>query len=412
MELAEATPDWKAEDNPQPDKDEDPKARRNQAKVLLALAKSAELFHTPEGIGFADLYIKGHRETWPIRSKMFRQWLARLYYKKTNSAPSNDARLQALNIIEAQANFDAPVRTVAVRVATLGGKIYLDLCDEAWRVVEISPGGWQVINNPPVRFRRSAGMLPLPLPTRGGSVNSLRNLLNVGRSDDDSAEFTLIIAWALAALRGRGPYPVLTIVGEQGSAKSTLVAMVRKLIDPNTASLRALPREERDLFIAANNSLVLAYDNISGLPPWFSDALCRLSTGGGFTTRELYTDQDEILFDAMRPSILNGIEDVVTRSDLADRSIMLTLSPIADDKRRTEAEIWSEFEAMHPAVLGALLDAVVYGLRELPNVKLKRRPRMADFAMWITACEPELKLKCSFDTAYNANREHKQLRRL
>ena len=146
--------------------------------------------------------------------------------------------------------------------------------------------------------------------------------------------------------------------------------IIRKLIDPNTAPLRALPREERDLFIAATNAHVLAYDNVSGLPPWISDALCRLSTGGGFAIRELHTDQDEVLFNAVRPMILNGIEDVVTRPDLADRAIMLTLSPISEEKRRTEKEIWDEFNAMHPAMLGALLDGVAHGLRELPNIKL------------------------------------------
>ena len=315
--------------------------------------------------------------------------------------PSNDARQQALNIIEAQASFDAAERSVSVRVASLDGKIYLDLCDKSWRAIEISSAGWQVVNQPPVRFRRSGGMLPLPAPTRGGDINSLHELLNV-QSD---ADFTLVIAWTLAALRGCGPYPILVVAGEQGSAKSTLASMIRRLVDPNAALLRALPREERDLFIAANNAHVLAYDNISGLQPWISDALCRLSTGGGFATRELHTDQDEILFDAVRPSILNGIEDVVTRPDLADRAIMLTLLPISDEKRRTEVEIWKEFDAIHPAVLGALLDGVAHGLRTLPDVKLERRPRMADFAIWATACEPALGLKCTFDTAYSENRE-------
>src|SRR5262249_6505710 len=163
---------------------------------------------------------------------------------------------------------------------------------------------------------------------------SLRRSLNV-QSD---ADFTLVNAWLVAALRPRGPYPALAVSGEQGSAKSTSSALIKKVVDPNTAPLRALSREDRDLFIAANNAHVLASDNLSGLPPWISDTLCRLSTGGGFATRELYANQDEVLFDATRPLILNGIEDVVTRPDLADRCIMLTLSPIPEDQRRTEEE--------------------------------------------------------------------------
>lgn len=110
------------------------------------------------------------------------------------------------------------------------------------------------------------------------------------------------------------------LAGEQGSAKSTFSAVLRKLLDPNCAPLRALPREDRDLFIAANNGHVLTFDNVSGLPGWISDTLCRLATGDGFAVRQLYTDQDEVLFDAARPVILNGIEDMVTRPDLADRA--------------------------------------------------------------------------------------------
>ena len=142
------------------------------------------------------------------------------------------------------------------------------------------------------------------------------------------------VAFVLAALRNRGPYPVMVLSGEHGSAKSTFSAILRALLDPNTAPLRALPREDRDLFIAANNGHLLTFDNVSGLPPWLSDTLCRLATGGGFAVRQLYTDQDEVLFDATRPVILNGIEDFVTRPDLADRSLPLTLEPILEECRR------------------------------------------------------------------------------
>jgi hypothetical protein len=112
-----------------------------------------------------------------------------------------------------------------------------------------------------------------------------------------------------------------------------------------------------------------------------------LATGGGFAARQLYTDQDEMLFDACRPVILNGIEDMVTRPDLADRQLFLTLEPIPEDKRRPEAALWSEFEADRPSILGALLDAVAEGLKRLPDTRLPKLPRMADFALWATACE-------------------------
>ena len=241
--------------------------------------------------------------------------------------------------------------------------------------------------------RHPAGSLPprvgdaaLAIAAPGGSVATLRSFLNV-KSDTD---FVLAVAWALACLRNRGPYPVIVLSGEQGSAKSTFSAMLRALLDPNTAPLRALPREVRDLFIAASNGHVLAFDNVSGLLAWISDTLCRLATGGGFAVRQLYTDQDEVLFDAARPVILNGIEDIVTRPNLADRAVFLTLEPIPEERRRPEAELWAAFEAERPRILGVLLDAVVEGLKRLPETHLPKLPRMAGFALWATACETAL----------------------
>jgi hypothetical protein len=155
-------------------------------------------------------------------------------------------------------------------------------------------------------------------------MEDLASFLNLQTRND----FVLLVAWLLAALRGRGPYPVLGVSGEQGSAKTVLTKMLRYLVDPHVAPVRTLPRENRELFIAAHNGHVLAFDNLSILPPWGSDSVCRLASGGGFAVRRLYTDEDEVLFETARPTSLNGIEDVITRSDLADRSIFLNLSPI------------------------------------------------------------------------------------
>jgi hypothetical protein len=158
------------------------------------------------------------------------------------------------------------------------------------------------------------------------------------------------------------------------------------------------------LFIAASNGHVLAFDNLSGLPPWLSDTLCRLTSGGAFSTRRLFTDQDEILFAAARPVILNGIEEVITRPDLADRAILLMLAPIAERQRRPEHALWREFELARPHILGALLDAGAQGLHPLPRVRLQRLPRMADFALWATACEGAFRAAATLDTAYSNNR--------
>jgi hypothetical protein len=360
----------------------------------------SSLFHDPNGIAFADLEIDSHRETWPIRSRQFRHWLRRRYYEETGSAASAETIRSVIDLLEARAQFDAPERTVHIRVAEYDGRTYLDLADKEWRAVQIGRDGWQVVTSPPLGFRRAAGMLPLPIPQRGGSIEALAAFLNLPAPD----EFVLVVAWLLAALQQGGPYPLLVIAGEQGSAKTVLTKILRALIDPNAAPTRAPPREERDLMIAANNGHILAFDNLSGLPSWLSDALCRLASGGSFATRQLYTDCDEVLFQAARPTILNGIEDIVCRSDLADRAIFLALEPIADERRRTERQLWREFEAVRPRILGALLDTAAHGLRRLSRVRLECSPRMADFALWATACETAFWPPGTLLRAYNANR--------
>jgi hypothetical protein len=210
---AEPKSEGGAAEDVQPDGSD--KGKPKQADRLIELAKAADLHHTPDGTAYADLAVSDHRETWPVRSKGFRQWLTRSYYAATRGAPNAEAIQAALGVIEAKATFDGAERTVHLRVAQLGGKLYLDLADREWRTVEIDEDGWRVIAAPPVRFRRAAGMLPLPAPEAGGALDELRRLVNVL----DERDWVLIVAWLLAALRERGPYPVLVLAGEQGSAK-------------------------------------------------------------------------------------------------------------------------------------------------------------------------------------------------
>jgi hypothetical protein len=303
--------------------------------------------------------------------------------------------------LEASAQFDGPERLVHLRVAEHEGALYLDLADSDWQAVEVTPAGWQIISSPPVRFRRPPGLLPLPAPQRGGSIMALQSLLNLDSYDD----FILIIAWLLAALRPIGPYPFLAFAGEQGSAKTVTSKLLKALIDPGIAPVRTLPRDERDLMIAANNAHTLAFDNISDVPVWLSDALCRLASGGSFAVRQLYSDNAEVLFEAARPMLLNGIEDVIARPDLADRAIVVTLPPIDDIQRRPEAELWVEFDRVRPAILGALLDIVAHGLARRSVVRHTSLPRMADFALWAAACETALWPAGIIARAYGANRQ-------
>jgi hypothetical protein len=265
--------------------------------MLSQIGACDELFHTATGTAFADLLVDGHRETWPIRSKRFRGWLRRRYYQATGDALGAPAISSGLDLLEARAQFDAPERSVHVRVAEQAGNIFLDLADDHWRAIEIGPDGWRVNQSPPVRFRRPAGMWPLPVPQHGGSIESLMPFLNLSSRND----FVLVVAWLLATLLPGGPYPLLAISGEQGSAKTVLSKILKALVDPNAAPVRALPREERELMIAANNGYLLAFDNLSVLPAWLSDAPCRLASGGSAKSAIRGNRSSPILGNARNP---------------------------------------------------------------------------------------------------------------
>jgi hypothetical protein len=368
--------------------------------VSLALDAGVELWHDPEGNGYATIPVATHVEHWPIRSRAFRLWLRRRYYEEEESAPNANAVRDAIEILDGKALFTGDEHEIHVRVAAQRGAVYVDLCDDDWRCIEITATGWLVRTGAPVRFRRSKGMLALPVP-ESGYISELRRFVNV-----TDQEWPLVVGWLVGAFRPRGPYPVLEVTAEHGSAKSTLCRVLRRCIDPSKAALRAAPSDTRDLAIAANNGWICGFDNLSSLWPKLSDDLARLSTGAGFGTRKLYEDDEEQLFDACRPVLLNGIEDVITRPDLLDRAITLHPPRIDDRCRREEAEFWAAFEDALPHVLGGLLDAVACALALGGDVVLERPPRMADFARWVVAAEPELGIDDgAFLAAYQANRE-------
>lgn len=374
---------------------------KSQSSILTELAQDVELFHTSEGDTYATISINGHRENWALRARGFKDWLSKHYYESEGSIPNSQALQDALNTLQGMARHNGPKHETHIRLASADGCIWLDLCDEEWRVVKISAEGWEMVSESPVKFRRTKGMKPLPAPVAGGCVSSLRQLLNV-----TDADWPLLISWLVSTFRPGYPFPVLVLHGEQGSAKSTVSKMLRDLVDPNIAPLRSEQRDERDLMLAATNGWIVALDNLSKLPVWLSDVLCRLSTGGGFATRTLYENDEETLFMAMRPIILNGIEELTTRSDLLDRSVIIHLPAIPPDKRKSEAEVWREFEAIRPFVLGNLLNAVSHALRNIETVQLDQKPRMADFALWSTAAEESLGLdKGAFISAFMGNRE-------
>lgn len=363
---------------------------------------STHLFHDADGEPYVCLQRRGQWRFYRAGSPDLKDLMASLCLAATGKPPSQTSLDTAARILTVHAKEKDATVDVHVRHAYHEGHIYIDLANAQGEVVDIGPDGWSISTECPVAFVRCKGMRPLPSPTRGGSIADLRRFVNVG----SDADWYLTVGWILGGYHPTGPYPILLVQGPQGSAKSTASRLLRTLLDPNNSVLATLPGTLRDLAAVGKNQWVLAFDNLSGLPGHLSDALCRISTGGGFAGRKMYSDDDIHSTNVQRPIILNGIDGVVSRHDLRDRCVTLELAPISDSRRQTDAALMAKFNAALPSILGGLYDALSAALRNRDQVRLDRHPRMADFAAWVVAAEPALGWPTgAFLDAYLGNRD-------
>ncbi len=359
-------------------------------------------FHAPDGKAYATVPVYDHFETFAVKSDDFKRWLRCEFYTKTGASPDPKWLRQTIDDIEAKALFGSPKCDVFMRVAETSGGITIDLLNEAREAVEITTHGWKIVSHSPVKFRRPPGMAAMPRPVAGGVLNDLRPFLNAATA----SSWILAVVWMTAALRGKGPYPILAIQGGQGAGKSATARILRSLLDPNTVPLRWEPRNAHALMISSANTRIQVLDNLSAIPVWLSNVLCQASTGGGFATRRLFKDSEEELFKLICPTIVTGIEDLIIRPDLLSRTIVLRLPEITSDRRRTEEELMAEFETAAPAIFGALLTIVSRAMAILPTVQLDSKPRMADFARWGVAVEKAMDWPAgTFLQAYESNLE-------
>jgi hypothetical protein len=382
-------------------------SRVPQAQKIVTLIignTDITLWQDTQCTAYATIKIDNHFENMRVDSKTFRSYLSRRFYEENEKPPNGTALLDAIRTIEGEAQYKGERHVTYLRVAAFDDVIYLDLCNEQWQAIEINRQGWHIIDNPPVKFTRTAHSQALPIPHIGGNIELLNPFVNV--SDD---EFKLIVAWLLSTLRPIGGLPILIIAAGQGGGKTSATRFLRSLIDPYTADTRSVPKDERDLFVAASNNWILAYDNLDYITNELSDALCRLSTGAAYTTRALFTNADETILQAKRPIILNGIGEIANRPDLLDRAVIVHLKEIDENRRIPESELNEKFNESAPLFMGALFEAASRGLANIQTLKLDRTPRMADFALWATACETVVQrgefLKWYFSNRDNVKKE-------
>ncbi len=370
-------------------------------KSPLELAKVATYFHTADKVAYADILIEGNRHTYSVGSRAFKLWLSGEHYRANKFGLCPQSFKDTLPTLEAIAIFDGECREVNLRVAEHQGKLYLDLGTPDWKAVEIDATGWRVISEPPIRFSRPDSLLPLPYPVEGGSLDELKDLLNV-----DGSSWTLIITFLLFCFCPDKTYPVLVLAAHRGSGKTAAAEILKGLIDPGKAGLIKLQGDTHKLAIAATRRHLMVYDNVGHITPDQSDDLCRVATGFGYSTRTLHTTDDETTFEFTRPQIITAIDALVTRDDLADRVLMAQLPEIPEHKRLPQGKLNERVLEAKPRILGALLTTLSQTLAELPNTNADNLPRMADYAHFAIASEKAVGLKGGqFMAIFNESRE-------
>lgn len=349
--------------------------KKSQSSQLVKFVQEqAELFHDENRDTYAT--VKATQETYRLLGSKFKSWLMAAFSTATGKTGRDQSVREALCTLDGLALHYSEQKTVHVRVALHDGAYFVDLGQLGNSLaVKIEAGQWQVVATHEVRFIRPDSMRPLPTPMQGGDIHQLWHFVNV---PEDAR--LLVLTWLCECLRPDTEFPVLELVGEAGTAKSTTQKYLRMLIDPNASNLRSPPKSVEDVFVGAGCSWITSYENVSHLTPALQDALCTLATGGGYATRKHYTNNEESVINVMRPTVLNGISASVTAHDLIDRSI--SVEPQLIKLRRQGAEIGREFDAIYPQLVGSLFYLMAQTLECLPRAELPKedRPRMTSFA--------------------------------
>lgn len=353
--------------------------------VELVAAQGADLFRSTGD----SIFAKVEGCSFELYSKDFEMAVRRWYRKECGETISDTALRQALATLSAEA-YERPKREVFVRVGhTTDGKVYLDLGQHGnARAVEVVPGkGWRIVDKPGCEFVRPPTQQPLPEPVHGGDFGRLWDYVNVTPS-----RRPLVAGYLLTSICPRlGTYFALVLSGSGGVGKTTACNTIRGVFDPDEVGLESPPDDPKKLNLQAENTWICGFDNLDRAQPWFSDALCRISTGGGSRERELYYNKRCVVFKARRPILLNGIEEVPARGDLLSRSLLVSLDPIR--KKKGAKRLPRLFAAAHPGILGALLDALAGALPVLdvePPDEFEAETRDPDLDLLIVAGEERL----------------------
>jgi DNA-directed RNA polymerase subunit RPC12/RpoP len=356
--------------------------KRSQADRLVSfcLSNNPLLFHDQHKTPFARINQAGVNVIMPLRSRQFKCWLANLMWRIQQKAPGTEGINSAINILQGKALLEGEQHTLYNRVAPGEDGFWIDMCDDKWRAIKVDAEGWRIVENPPTLFRRYSHQLPLVEPIPGGDPWRLLNYINIDKNDEDTK--LTIMCNCTSYFVPLIPHLILILYGIQGSGKTWVFMILRRIFDPSSIEVLAMPRDEREGVQQLDHHWLAFYDNITSIPTWISDRLCRAATGGGFTKRELFSDDEDVIYMFKRCVGLNGINVVAQRGDLLDRGLLIGLEHITPENRKTEQQLLADFEKEKAGILGGFLDVLVRAIQLYPTINSDKLFRMADFTRW------------------------------
>lgn len=338
------------------------------SKAMLFHDQYNDAFIAPNGNG--SLIMR-------IGSTDFKNWLSGKLWKDFAEVLSSTVMANVTLTLSGIAKYEERQKELSVRSSFDGKKLWYDCGNE---VIEITDNGWSAISDPPVVFRRypHQKLQVYPEQSENGSINDLIPFVNLHNNDD----ILLFLVFTVAAFIPNFPHPILLLSGPQGAGKSTPMKLIKQLVDPSEIQGLAAPKDIGHFGQIANHHSVVMLDNLSSMPVWLSDAIARASTGDGFSKRALYTNDDDFVFRIQKVIMLNGINQVVTKADLLDRSILLNVKRIDPGSRIADDDFWKNFNNQKAFILGSIMTVLSKALKIYPTVDLQRLPRMADFTKW------------------------------
>jgi hypothetical protein len=353
--------------------------------------KAVLYFKDEYGSPHLQVKVGDHTETMQIGSYRFELYVSKIFYDEMDRQVLKAESLhEVIRIVTARTVFDGITARLHLRAAWSAADnnqpdyntLYYDPATENWSCIKITPSGWEILARHPdnVLFTRFK-QLPQATPVRDYPADIMDKYLDIMHIKGHAARLLVKVLLIGSFIPDIG-HPITVPNGEQGGVKSTYCRYHKRLVDPCAVELLTIPKDRNEFVQHMHHNLVVVYDNVRIVPKWFSDEICKAVTGAGNSKRKLYTDDEDVAYNYKRCILVNGINNVLTEPDALDRSVMLDLVRISDEKRREEAEVDAEFEAMKPALLGYIFDILAKALSIKPSVKLERKPRMAGFAAW------------------------------